>query len=522
MTMSEKNKIKGFTPKDHLISIRPAVLAGILTLIATTVTALIRIPSNEYLNKIIMIIYGVAGNIYLTFFYIFFISISSKKLLFGWINAVIAGVSIGILALILPDEMDLMISTLIIVAAILSAVISERPQSYFIIVSGHTIMMWIHQGWVSILHGWTEHLVMVILAILASETIHQLKKLAEQQINRLEIINEFSKEIVSTLETKQILTLLNVAFQNAIKADSYYIGIVNGDEINFEIFYDEGEYFHNVHIKRKSTLSNWVITHQEELFLPDLRQNIELEDVDTVIAGKEKTSLSWMGAPIRGLHVDGVMAIASYRENAFDRSDMELLSNIAQRAALALDNTYQHAMVEKEARLDSLTRVYNHGYFIQALRKQAQTCLSENQPLSLIMLDIDFFKQYNDAYGHLVGDEILVSLCKVIQSHVKATDAVGRWGGEEFAISLPNSTGQQAILVAERIRSTMSALKVRNNEQMTIPIPTVSQGIAVFPMETNDTTKLIDLADNRLYIAKERGRDQVEPTAAFWENKQSN
>ena len=134
------------------------------------------------------------------------------------------------------------------------------------------------------------------------------------------------------------------------------------------------------------------------------------------------------------------------------------------------------------------------------------------------MLDIDYFKQYNDTFGHLIGDEILVSLCDVIRSHIKSTDAVGRWGGEEFAIFLPDTDEHNAMQVAERIRATMATIKVRTAEQMTIPIPTVSQGIAVFPVETNDTTKLIDLADKRLYIAKERGRDQIEPVPTFLEN----
>ena len=132
------------------------------------------------------------------------------------------------------------------------------------------------------------------------------------------------------------------------------------------------------------------------------------------------------------------------------------------------------------------------------------------------MLDIDFFKQYNDTFGHPIGDEILVSLCVIIRSHIKSTDSIGRWGGEEFAIALPNTDGHQAALVAQRIRETLGSLKIRNSEQFTIPIPTISMGLAVFPLETNDTTKLIDLADKRLYTAKERGRDQIEPALAFW------
>lgn len=136
------------------------------------------------------------------------------------------------------------------------------------------------------------------------------------------------------------------------------------------------------------------------------------------------------------------------------------------------------------------------------------------------MLDIDFFKQYNDRYGHLVGDRILKTLCTAIKHYIKQSDAVGRWGGEEFVISLPGATGEQALQVAERIGQTMATLKIENREQHMIPVPTVSQGIAIFPMEADEIYRLIDLADRRLYIAKERGRNQIEPDIVHWEKLQ--
>jgi diguanylate cyclase (GGDEF)-like protein len=127
------------------------------------------------------------------------------------------------------------------------------------------------------------------------------------------------------------------------------------------------------------------------------------------------------------------------------------------------------------------------------------------------MLDVDHFKRYNDSYGHLVGDEVLTTLCSAIKLHIKNVDAVGRWGGEEFVIFLPNASADQTQQVALRIRETMSTLTVFNQEHKAIPVPTVSQGIAIYPMERNDIIGLIDLADQRLYIAKERGRNQIEP-----------
>lgn len=510
-----KNKRGGFTPQENLISILPSVMAGLIVFSTIIVANLVYFLPQEPLYRVILIIYGISGSIYLSFYY-FIYTAALNKSRFSWVNAVIAAIALCSMAYFFSAKIDHLLYTLVLIAALSSSLISTRGPAYFLVVSVTSFYFLIRSNQRIMEYEWVIHLGLSIAALMGVETIQQLKNMATRQINRLETINELSRQIVSTLDTKQVFALLNATFQSALEADSYYIGILDGDFIKLELLYDDGEYFHDLRLSKKGTLSNWVITHQQELFLPDMRKGIQLDGVEVINIGKDKPTLSWMGIPMHGAHVDGIMAISSYRPNAFDRSDMELLSTIAQRAALALDNTYHHALVQQQARLDSLTKVYNHGYFIQTLHEQAQICKTQNQPLSLIMLDIDFFKQYNDTFGHPIGDEILVSLCVIIRSHIKSTDSIGRWGGEEFAIALPNTDGHQAALVAQRIRETLGSLKIRNSEQFTIPIPTISMGLAVFPLETNDTTKLIDLADKRLYTAKERGRDQIEPALAFW------
>jgi len=206
------------------------------------------------------------------------------------------------------------------------------------------------------------------------------------------------------------------------------------------------------------------------------------------------------------------MAIASYTANSFNRSDLELMNNMARHAVLALDNAYRHAVVEEQSHLDSLTGVFNHGYFLDLLRAKT----SSLQALSLIMLDIDHFKKYNDNYGHIQGDWILKALCTTIRQHIKQTDFIGRWGGEEFAVALPNATGRQAYEVAQRILESLATLKFEGLADSP-PSPTASQGIARFPEEAGEMMDLVDLADRRLYMAKGRGRNQIEPSAAYWD-----
>jgi diguanylate cyclase (GGDEF)-like protein len=358
-----------------------------------------------------------------------------------------------------------------------------------------------------------------ITALLISETLTRIQNITREQIYRLETINAFSRQVASTLDRSEILLLLSSAIPKAVEADSYYLGILEGDEVAVPIFYDDGEYFNGIRVKTKGTLSGWVVEHQQELFLPDLRQPLNLEGVEVVVIGKERASLSWIGVPLTSSRFKGVLALASYQPNAFNRGDIELLANLSQHAALALENAANHAEVEERTRLDSMTGVLNHGFFLKALQDFAAESGSFGTPLSLIMLDVDYFKVYNDTYGHLAGDAILNLLCDTIRVHIKTTDIIGRWGGEEFIVALPNADGVDAHHVAERIQQRMRELKIpgRNGEE--IPAPTVSQGIAVFPLERDEIFKLIDLADQRLYIAKERGRDQIEPNRQYWKSK---
>jgi diguanylate cyclase (GGDEF)-like protein len=514
--MPEKTKV-GFVPQEHLISILPAVIAGILLLLATITTAVTEYPPALKFEQYLLVAYGVLGSLYLAFFYLLFISRSKEKLLFAWIHACFGGFSLGLLTLILPPEMDTLLGILMVVGSISGSLVSERAPAYFLVVSATLITLMIRFETIGSLSQWIQYLSLSIVASISIETIQQLKQLSRQQINRLEIVNEFSRQIASTLDVQQVTSLLNAAIQNALEADTYFVGMVEEDEIVLQLFYDGGEYFTGVRYKMENTLSGWIIRNRKGLFLPDIRRETNLSNSTKETIGKQKSSLSWMGVPMQGEFTNGLLAIASYSPNAFSRTDMELLSNMAQRAALALDNAFRHALVEEKTHIDSLTGVYNHGYFIKVLKEQAEATLQRHQALSLIMLDIDYFKQYNDRYGHLAGDEILTKLCETIRAHVKRKDAVGRWGGEEFAISLPNTTGAQAMQVARRIRETMASTSLQKFDQKTIPSPTVSQGIAEFPSEAGEIFKLIDLADHRLYVAKERGRDQVEPDEKHWD-----
>ncbi len=506
----------GLTPSEHRISAFPSTLAAILVLALAVVGGSVLWPQGSP-RSVVLLASGVLGIVYLFVFNWVVAPSPDYKPLYSWINAIAASIGLTLLAYAAPVQLDMYRGVLLILAVINSSIYSERGPSYLIILLVTVLTLLIRPEMLTDLQEWTFLLGTAVVAFIIVETVSQLKNLSRDHIRRLETITDFSRKITSSLDTKQVMALLNAAFQNAVEADTYFVGIRDGNEMRLELIYDDGEFFENQRVNLEGSLSSWVLANNRSLFLPDLRKEVTLPGVRVVLVGKHKTSLSWMGVPMKNETVDGIISIGSYRPNAFGRADLELLTNLAQHAAQALYNSHEHAEVEHRAQLDSLTGVYNHGNFLRLLQEQADQAAANRQSLGLIMLDIDHFKQYNDSYGHLVGDEVLTTLCATIQQHIKATDIVGRWGGEEFVISLPNASAEQAEQVALRVRDTMLTLRVRIEGGHTIPVPTVSQGLAVFPREAQTIVDLIHLADKRLYVATGRGRNPIEPALEQWQ-----
>ena len=512
--MKSRKRIASFAPHEIQRFILPITLSFVCIIAGVLIDHLV----NDSFLDITLLVYGILAILFALINNILIIRTNNYPESYGLVNSIITGVGLGLYLYVSPIHMREAAHILILLGVIAVAIASGRLHAYFTMLLTLMVSLPYNMTQINTVSKFLDFCTPYIIGVVMIESIIRIKDTTQQHIHRLETINRISRQIMLSLETTQTISLLNATMQEALEADTYFVGIVKGNEIQLDLFYDEGEYFNGMTVPLEGTLSAWVVKNQRELFLPDLRQEVELEGVNKVIIGKEKTNLSWMGVPLKASNVTGVICLGSYQPNAFDSGDMELLSNLAQHVSLALDNTIRHAQVEEQARLDSLTGVFNHGYFLKRLSEQAEEAANHNKPLSLIMLDIDYFKLFNDIYGHLVGDQILNALCKAIRHHIKQTDAVGRWGGEEFVISLPGASGLDALHVAERIGQTMALLQVEDREHKPIPVPTVSQGIAVYPFEADEIYRLVDLADKRLYTAKERGRNQVEPQASHWES----
>lgn len=159
---------------------------------------------------------------------------------------------------------------------------------------------------------------------------------------------------------------------------------------------------------------------------------------------------------------------------------------------------------------DGLTGVFNHRYFHDSLKEKIILSEKNGEPISMIFVDIDYFKHYNDLYGHQRGDEVLRTIGNILKKNIRSTDIAARYGGEEFALILPNTTEEQALLIADRIRSVIEKTKFYGEENQPSGVLTASMGVSVFPVKAKSDIELIKSADDALYRAKFFNKNRVE------------
>jgi diguanylate cyclase (GGDEF)-like protein/putative nucleotidyltransferase with HDIG domain len=166
--------------------------------------------------------------------------------------------------------------------------------------------------------------------------------------------------------------------------------------------------------------------------------------------------------------------------------------------------------ITQMAIIDGLTGVYNHRYFFETLKRLIGNAKKTGAHLSLLFIDIDHFKHYNDLFGHQEGDEVLKEIAEILKQNTRPQDLVCRYGGEEFAVILQDTNEQNALIVAERIRDTIEKTDFKGQEHLPSGLLTVSIGVSSFPDKAQSDTELVKSADDALYRAKFFNKNRVE------------
>ncbi len=222
---------------------------------------------------------------------------------------------------------------------------------------------------------------------------------------------------------------------------------------------------------------------------------------------------SLVAVPLRAEgRIVGILYVDDFRPRRFSGRELNLMGLLGALAASAVEKVLMLERAEEMAVTDELTKVYNHRYFARTLLTELKRAERHEEQLGLCMIDVDYFKKFNDKHGHLKGNEVLIEIAKTMRAAVRETDVVARYGGEEFAVILPKTSKNQSIALAERMREAVEELNFPGAESQPGKKLTVSIGVASYPddcIAADSVADIIELADQALYQSKSAGRNRV-------------
>lgn len=263
----------------------------------------------------------------------------------------------------------------------------------------------------------------------------------------------------------------------------------------------------NVRFTQEMSAIKRIIETKETLFSNDLRNDPFL--ASCVPAGCQAQSIICVPICV-GDEVKGIVHLDSLVKNAFDEDDLNLAQLLAKEASVVLERSLLYEEIKALTLRDALTQVFNRRKLEEDLETEIARSKRYARPLSLLMIDIDLFKNYNDYHGHQKGDEVLKKIASLLANNLRSIDRVYRYGGEEFIVLLPEVDKEGAMACAERLRRRVEQepFEGETDSQPSGNL-TISVGVASFPLDAVTKEKLIEAADSALYRAKALGRNRV-------------
>jgi len=333
------------------------------------------------------------------------------------------------------------------------------------------------------------------IEILGSVTQRLLSNLLVERQVQAEL-HRVSQRIASKIGLDELMVLILSSCVKSTKADGGIIILFNEVEKSWEIKSNWGiqdDIEEQLLAMVSEKLPVW-LEKDEALPLAGIETDGGVPELETALCAP----LRWRG------EVKGAIIVVNKTLKKFSAASQRLLSTFANQSAVAIENTLLYKKSQHLSITDGLTGVFNHRYFQEQLETELSRAQRYDLNFSLMIVDLDNFKDINDTYGHLIGDEVLRKVSFFIKKTVRETDSVARYGGDEFVILLPETPKKGAMIVGERIRKGISEIKVSGSVSVN-----VSLGLAGYPDDAVYSEDLVKKADKALYRAKEGGRNKI-------------
>lgn len=329
----------------------------------------------------------------------------------------------------------------------------------------------------------------------------RLHSLERRRAEQLEAINAVARQTTAVVDLDELLTIVCHVLLEWFRVDHVAVLMVEGETLRLRA--------HEGHLTPSFTMGAKLSPGAglAARALTTGRSVIENEvaGVEGYVAGFAETQseicvpLIFFGEKL------GVLALDSARKHAFDAEDKQPLESVADICAAAIQNASNFDRMKQLAYVDGLTGIHNRRFFEMRIVEELERAGRFQGRMSVIMVDIDNFKKLNDEFGHLLGDEILRSVSSILKQQLRKMDMVCRYGGDEFAVLIPETTGEGALRVAEKLRR-----QIETHDFPGVPRPvTISCGVADYPTHGVTRDEVVAAADTALYTAKQAGRNRV-------------
>jgi diguanylate cyclase (GGDEF)-like protein len=332
---------------------------------------------------------------------------------------------------------------------------------------------------------------------------------SESKLYDLTIFHDVAKALTSSLDLDIILETLMQKMAAYFESATWALILL--DENSQQPQYvapvePDFERLNQVRLKNGQTLAKCVIQTGEPLVIPDLRSDpkVDQETVDPEVVVESAV----VCLPVRSVNsVFGVIQLLGIDLQVYEQNQL-FLRTIADFAAIAIDNARAVRRIQELSITDDCTKLYNQRHMFSVLEEEVHRSARFGYQFSLLFLDLDHFKSVNDKYGHLVGSKLIAMAGQCLRENLRLIDAAFRYGGDEFAILLPQTSRDSALFVARRIARAFHERDWRPEENVSIQLR-ASIGIAGYPHDASTPQDIVQRADELMYEVKQSGRDNI-------------
>jgi diguanylate cyclase (GGDEF)-like protein len=331
-----------------------------------------------------------------------------------------------------------------------------------------------------------------------------------ERVAELHTFLNLSKTLSATLNMEELFRLALHLIGRSLHVDAYSLMLLDdaGERLVIKASFglpEEGALGQSLPLGEG--ISGLVAQTGQAMLVPDVSAEPRLLEQESFRL--QRGSFICVPLRIKAREVIGVLSAQKPEPHGFSVADLDLFQAVANQVAAALENAQLYQRTKELSTRDDLTGLFNRRHFFDSLEKEVQRARRYRRVFSLILLDLDDFKGYNDAYGHLRGDEALKETARLLLASTRRADIVARFGGEEFTVLLPEINAQGAAVVAEKIRAAVEQYPFAGRGTQPGGRLTVTLGLASYPADSEDGLELVDLADRALYLGKQQGGNRV-------------